>query len=236
LYAESVGTPGACVKIHRTSMSAETEPTKRRYEKRARAAQEEATRQRVIDAAIELHGTVGPARTTISAIAERAGVRRATVYRHFPDERALLLGCSGTWAARNPLPDVATWAEIADPLARLEIALDAVYAWYERVEPMLTTVLRDMDAVPAVAEIQAGRFAYFAAVEESLASGWGMRGKAAKRLRATLALALDFYAWRTLHERGLTRGEVVAVMAGAVRPASPPDTARRPGAADLSGS
>ena len=72
---------------------------------------------------------------------------------------------------------------------------------------MLSTVLRDMDAVPAVAEIQAGRFAYLAAVEDSLAPGWGARGKAAKRLRATLALALDFYAWRTLHERGLTRAE-----------------------------
>jgi AcrR family transcriptional regulator len=194
---------------------------KRRYEKKARAAQEEVTRQRVIDAAIELHGTVGPARTTISAIADRAGVRRATVYRHFPDERTLLLGCSDTWAARNPLPDLATWAAIGDPAERLDHALDALYAWYERVEPMLSRVLRDVDAVPAVAEIQAGRFAYLAAVEDSLTAGWGVRGKAAKRLRATLALALDFYAWRTLHERGLTRAEVVAVMAGAVRGSTP---------------
>src|SRR3954470_22688173 len=111
-----------------------TEP-RRRYEKKARAAQEQATRLRVIDAAIELHGTVGPARTTISAIAERAGVRRATVYRHFPDERTLLLGCSSTWAARNPLPAPATWAAIADPAERLEHALDALYTWYDRVEP-----------------------------------------------------------------------------------------------------
>ena len=92
----------------------------RRYEKKARAASEEATRPRVIDATIDLHGTVGPARTTISAIAERAGVRRATVYRHFPDERTLFLSCSGTWLERNPLPDPAGWAGLADPVTRLE--------------------------------------------------------------------------------------------------------------------
>src|SRR5262245_47185371 len=113
----------ACVKIHRTAMSPET----RRYEKKARAASEEATRMRVIEAAIELHGTIGPARTTISAIAERAGVRRATVYRHFPDERTLFLGCSGTWAERHPLPDPTSWADITDPRERLMEALDELY-------------------------------------------------------------------------------------------------------------
>src|SRR3954468_14614829 len=138
---------------HRTHMSAESRPTtKRRYEKRARAAHEEATRRRVIEAAMALHGTVGPARTTISAIAESAGVRRATVYRHFPDERALFLGCSGTWAERNPVPDPAAWATIPDAPTRLAAALEAIYGWYERVEPMLTAVSRDAEAMPIVAE------------------------------------------------------------------------------------
>ena len=109
---------------------------------------------RIVDAAIDLHGTVGPARTTISAIAEQAGVRRATVYRHFPDERALLLGCSGTWRDRNPPPDPAAWAAEPDPAVRLEAALDAIYGWYERVEPMLTAVLRDAETMPIIAEIQ----------------------------------------------------------------------------------
>jgi AcrR family transcriptional regulator len=188
---------------------------KRRYEKKARAAAEEATRMRVIEAAIELHGSVGPARTTVSAIAERAGVRRATVYRHFPDETAMLLGCSATWAQRNPLPDPGSWAPIADPQARLEAALDAVYAWYERVEPMLSKVLSDVDAVPVVAEIQSHRYAYLAAVEETLAPGW----ETSERQPATLGFALDFHAWRALHARGLSRADAVAVMTGAVRAA-----------------
>jgi AcrR family transcriptional regulator len=195
--------------------------TKRRYEKRARAAQEEATRLRIVESAIALHGTIGPARTTISAIAERAGVRRATVYRHFPDERALLESCSGTFRERNPPPDPATWASIPDPAARLAAALDAIYAWYERVEPMLTAVLRDIDAMPIIGEIQAGRLAYLAGVEDGLASGWGARGHAAKRLRATIGLALEFLAWRALHERGLSRPDAIAVMSSAVRAIAP---------------
>jgi AcrR family transcriptional regulator len=205
-------------------MTTETTPTsgrgqekgKRRYEKKARAAQEEATRMRIVEAAIDLHGSVGPARTTISAIADRAGVRRATVYRHFPDERALFLGCSGTWRERNPVPDPGTWATIDDPAARLAAALDAIYGWYEQVEPMLTALLRDADAVPIVKELQGGRLEYLSAVEDGLAAGWGARGKAAQRLRAAIGLALDFHAWRTLHERGLTRSEAVDVMASAV--------------------
>jgi AcrR family transcriptional regulator len=201
-------------------MTTEIREPRRRYEKRARAAQEEATRQRIIEATMELHGTVGPARTTISAIAERAGVRRATVYRHFPDDRALFLGCSGVWRERNPVPDPATWAAIADPAARLEAALDALYGWYEQVEPMLSTLLRDMDAVPIVAELQAGRLAYLAAVEDGLAPGWGVRGRVATRLRAAIGLALDFYAWRTLHERGLRRADAVTIMSSAVRAAA----------------
>jgi AcrR family transcriptional regulator len=201
-------------------MSVEAGTPRRRYEKKARAAQEQATRMRIIDAAIDLHGTVGPARTTISAIAEQAGVRRATVYRHFPDERALLMGCSGTWRERNPPPDPAIWAAEPDPAMRLEAALDAIYGWYEHVEPMLTAVLRDAETMPIIAEIQQGRIAYLGAVEDTLAPGWGARGKAARRLRAAIGLALDFLAWRTLHERGLDRAEAIAVMAPAVRAAA----------------
>lgn len=197
-----------------------TEAPKRRYEKRLRAEQEEATRQRIIEAAIGLHGTLGPARTTISAIAEAAGVRRATVYRHFPDERSLFLGCSGTFSERNPVPDPATWAGLGDPSERLEAALDAVYTWFERVEPMMSRILRDVETMPIVAEMQARPRAYFAGVEDGLAAGWGARGRVARRLRAALGLALDFHAWRTLHERGLRRDEAVAVMAGAVRTAA----------------
>ena len=201
-------------------MSTETTTPRRRYEKRVRAAKEQETRQRIVEAALELHSSVGPSRTTISAIAERAGVRRATVYRHFPDERALFLGCSGLAMERNPVPDPAAWAAIADPAQRLEVALHALYAWHERAEPMLSAVLRDVDTMPIIAELQAGRLAYLEAVEDGLVAGWGARGKAARRLRASIGLALDFHGWQALHRRELDRDDVVAIMASAVRAAA----------------
>ena len=148
-------------------------------------------------------------------------MRRATVYRHFPDERTLFLGCSGLWRERHPLPDPATWAAIEDPGERLDSALDALYGWYEQAEPMLTKVLRDEDAVPVIAELQQGRHAYVAAVEDGLVPGWGARGRQATRLRAAIGLALDFYTWRTLRERGLDRRDAIAVTAAGVRAAAP---------------
>jgi hypothetical protein len=87
---------------------------------------------------------------------------------------------------------------------------------------MLTAVLRDVDALPIIAELQAGRLAYLAAVENGLASGWGARGRNARRLRAMLGLALDFFTWRTLHERGLNRRDAIAVTSTAVRAFSVP--------------
>ena len=98
------------------------ENTKRSYRMGRRAELQEQTRQRITEAAVELHGTLGPARTSVTAVAERAGVERATVYRHFPDERALFLACSSHWRAANPAPDPAAWAAIADPDLRLRDA------------------------------------------------------------------------------------------------------------------
>src|SRR3954451_7460677 len=120
----------ASVKIDRTQMTDE----KRTYRMKARAEAQEATRRRITESAVELHGSLGPARTSMSAVAERAGVRRSTLYRHFPDEETLFDACSSHWAAANPPPDVAGWAGIEDPDARLRAALEALYAYYRRTE------------------------------------------------------------------------------------------------------
>ena len=123
---------------------------RRPYRMTRRAEQEAATRLRITESAMVLHGTVGPARTSMSAIAEHAGVRRSTVYRHFPDEAALCAACSAHWAAANPPPDLAGWAAVPDPDERLRVALGELYAFYRSTEPMLTNVLRDEASVPAV--------------------------------------------------------------------------------------
>ena len=116
----------------------------RKYDMKRRAKRQEETRQRIVEATVELHKTVGMARTTISAIAEKAGVERLTVYRHFPDERALFSACSGHYMAANPPPDPALWTQVADPEKRLRVALTEVYAYHRRTEPMMANFFRDL--------------------------------------------------------------------------------------------
>src|SRR5689334_1200968 len=115
----------------------------RQYTLKRRADKQQQTRQRIVDAAVHLHSSVGPAATTISAIAEQAGVERLTVYRHFPDEQTLLRACSGKWLADNPPPDPGRWAAIDSPPERLRLALADLYAFYARTESMMANLLRD---------------------------------------------------------------------------------------------
>lgn len=199
----------ACVKLHATGMSDEKRP----YKKRQRAELEAATRLRITESAMELHGTVGPARTSVSAVAERAGVRRSTVYRHFADERALFAACSAHWAAANPLPDPGEWAAVADPAERLRVALAELYAFYGRNEQMLDNLLRDRAVVDAVRELMGAYEAYLGAVREVLLTGRGGRGRARQRTAAAVGHALGFPAWRSLvREQGLRDEEAVALM------------------------
>src|SRR5437773_12163503 len=123
---------------------------KRPYRKKTRAELEASTRRRITESAVELHGTLGPARTSLSAVAEHAGVRRSTVYRHFPDELALFAACTAHWMASNPAPDLQRWAATEDPDERLRSALEELYAHYRRTEQMMDNILRDEATMPSV--------------------------------------------------------------------------------------
>ncbi len=185
-------------------------PPRRRYTKRRRAEREDETRRRITEATMELHETVGPARTTVSGIAALAGVQRATVYRHFPDEGALIAACSGEWTARNPRPDLDAWAAIEDPDARLRFALDELYAWFDRTEPMVERIARDAAVVEALREPLARVADWFAAAAEVLAAG---RPDDGGRAAAAVAHAVAFDTWRSLVRRqGLSRPEAVELM------------------------
>jgi AcrR family transcriptional regulator len=171
---------------------------KRKYEKKARAEAEAQTRLRITESAVELHGTLGPAHTSMSAVAEHAGVRRSTLYRHFPDDRALFGACSAHWATENPPPDISRWAEIEDPEERLAVALAEMYAYYRRAGGMIDKLLRDEKAVPIVAEKFAPYHQFLAIAADMLASGRRLRGNAAKRTRAAIGHALAFRTWQDL--------------------------------------
>src|SRR5438477_304664 len=136
------------------------EKPKRQYQMKRRAELEEQTRLRITESTVALHEKIGPARTSISAVAEQAGVRRSTVYRHFPDEESLIDACSAHWRAANPAPDLAAWAAIGDPSERLRTALTEMYAHHRRTEPMRTTLIRDESLVPAIRERLRGWYGY----------------------------------------------------------------------------
>jgi AcrR family transcriptional regulator len=195
-------------------MSSETRP----YRKKARADAEEQTRRRITESAVELHGTVGPARTSISAVAERAGVRRSTVYRHFPDEAALFDACSSHWAASNPPPDLAAWTAIDDPDARLATALGELYAFYGRNEAMLANLYRDAPVMPLVAERFTEFGGYLVASRDLLVRGRPERGRARRRVAAAVGHALAFATWRSLvREQGLGDADAAELMCALVR-------------------
>jgi AcrR family transcriptional regulator len=178
-----------------------------------RAEQEAQTRQRITESAVELHGSLGPARTSISAVAERAGVRRSTIYRHFPDEEALFGACSAHWAAQNPPPDITRWEKVANPDERLATALDELYAYYRRAGGMIEKLLRDEALVPIVAELMTPLHQFFDAITEILIRGRGLRGRARDRVRAAIAHAVAFRTWQQLTaEQGLGDEEAAELM------------------------
>lgn len=186
---------------------------KRAYELKERARKQAETRRRIVEAAVELHTSVGPARTTISGIARRAGVERHTVYAHFPDERTLFRACSQHWDATHPLPDLQALADADDPVERLRRVLGELYAWYESVETDLAMFIRDASLVPANAEVLGEMTAPLAALADALAHGRPRR----KSVRAAIGHALDFESWRSLVRRqGLSQTQAVDTMAAFV--------------------
>lgn len=179
----------------------------RKYKLRQRAEKQEETRERIVDAAIALHEELGPAATTISALADRAGVQRLTVYRHFPDERAILQACSSKWLALNPPPDPAeagaARGEEKDPAARTRALLLALYAYYERTDGMWRSLYRDLGTVAAL-DAPMARFAdYLDAFGREIVSAWSPARS--KRLRATAGHAVQFSTWQSLNDQRVAR-------------------------------
>jgi AcrR family transcriptional regulator len=185
----------------------------RPYRMKRRAESQQETRRRITESAVALHGTVGPARTTMSAVAEHAGVRRSTLYRHFPDESALFDACSAHWAIDNQPPDPRAWAAIADADERLSVALGELYAYFARTERMLENLSRDAATVPIVAERFAAFHFYFDAARDALLAGRSLRGAAKRRTQAALGHAIAFTTWKSLvREQGLSDADAVALM------------------------
>ena len=208
----------------------------RKYTQKRRAEQQSETRRRIVEAAYALHGEIGPARTSIKAIAERAGVERLTVYRHFADEGEIFAACSAHFRAETPPPDPAAWAGITDPAARLRAALLAFYDYYRRGEDVIAKAQRDAPALPALAAVLApwGRFVEM--VREDLRAAWAVGDASGARLAAAIGHALRFDTWRSLaHVEGLDDAAAANLMVDLARAAAAREPVRaaladRPGA------
>ena len=196
------------------------QPEVRQYRKARRAEQELLTRRRITEAAVRLHGSVGPARTTVSGVAKEANVQRATVYRHFPDEQSLFAACSAHYWAINPMPEPSAWSAIADPVARLRRALGELYEFFSRTEGMLEKTSRDAHLVEAMAKPVAEFGGYLAAATAVIIAGRPERGRARLRVRAAVGHAISFPTWQSLvRGQGLEQAEAVTMMAALVESA-----------------
>ena len=202
-------------------MSRETR-TKRKYELKKRAEEVAETRLRITEAAIDLHGTVGPSRTTLSAVAKRAGVERRTLYRHFPTEADLFAACSTHYFTANPWPDLGPWRAIRDPRRRLEQALDELYAYYERTEPMFSNVLRDAELVDLARDAVAPLDTYLEEAVEILTVGRRARGRRRYLLVGALRHALAFSTWHSLTASGISRAHAGMLVTALVEAATTP--------------
>ena len=192
----------------------------RSYKLKARAERQDETRQRIVEATVRLHETRGARETSISAIAAEAGVQRLTVYRHFPNERALFTACTGHYLEQHPPPDPEPWLKIADTEQRLRAGLTTIYAYHAQTEAMFATGARDIEENATLRKVLAPNFAHWGRINEVLSHGW-TRGRAASRLvRAAVEHATAFATWRALvRGSGLNDDEAIMLMAGMVKAA-----------------
>ncbi len=176
---------------------------KRPYKMSERAKSQAETRQKIIEATMHLHEEIGPKNTSISAIAERAGVQRLTVYRHFPDETAVFQACTSHWLSLNPPPNPAVWAQVAEPVEKFRKAVAAFYDYYSRTRKMWTVSFRDVAEVPALQQPMADVAAFMAGVSDDLTGAFG-DSPDKDQLAPTIRHVLHFQTWSNLEEQGLS--------------------------------
>ena len=190
---------------------------KRKYTKILRAEQQDETREKIVEATVALHEELGPANTSIKAIAEKAGVQRLTVYRHFPDDVSLFQACTSHWFGLNPPPNLAEWAELEDAGERSHAALLAFYRYYRRTEKMWSAAYRDVDQLEALQGPMAQFEAYLDLVRDDLLARWKLKPGQKKSLAITLRHCLRFSTWASLKKEKLSDKKIVELVMGWVQ-------------------
>jgi AcrR family transcriptional regulator len=187
---------------------------KRKYTKTLRAEQQDGTREKIVEATVALHEQLGPAKTSIKAIAEKAGVQRLTVYRHFPDDASLFQACTSHYLGQHPPPDMADWAGIQDANERCHTALLAFYRYYRSTEKMWSVAYRDFDQVPAMQPAMEQFQAYLDMVRDDLLASWKVKPDIKKSLALTLRHCLRFSTWAALKSENLSDKKIAELVMG----------------------
>ncbi|MCX2721797.1 TetR/AcrR family transcriptional regulator [Roseibium salinum] len=178
-----------------------------------RAKSQAETRQKIVEATMHLHEEIGPRNTSISAIAERAGVQRLTVYRHFPDETAVFQACTSQWLSLNPPPDPADWAEISEPVEKFRTAVAAFYDYYSRTRAMWTVSFRDVSEVPALQQPMADVAAFLGTIADDLIAAFDDAADT-DHIGPTIRHVLHFPTWTDLEDQGLSNKQKLDLVTG----------------------
>jgi len=188
------------------------EMKKRKYQQKRRADKTEETRCQIVEATVKLHEELGPAQTSIKAIAETAGVQRLTVYRHFPDEASLFRACTAHWLEYHPLPAFSDWTDYDNPLDLTSRALLDFFRYYRKNERMWTVAYRDVEEVKALHEPMAAVEAYLDQIRDELLSAWTIKAEDKYQFSMTLRHCLRFSTWRSLKTEKLSDKKIVELV------------------------
>ena len=217
MYTEPSGRIGALGRCVKERPSREVTRLAGRYRLQRRAERQEETRQRIVTAAVELHTTVGPARTTDAAVAARAGVTRVTFYRHFPDDVALFRACMSHGLHAWPPPEPESWRRVASPVARLELALRELFAYYAVAGDGLLVISRDAPLLRPELLAAPSRLDVMRRMAPVLIEGWRVRGRRRQVLGAAISLAISVGTWAHLvKQQGLADDDAVALLVAMV--------------------
>ena len=192
-------------------------PTRRRYTMGARADAVARTRQQIIDAAADrVRASAEP--LTLLDVAARAGVSRATLYRHFASVTGLLDAVAADLLARARFDRLVAALEAPDPvqaLRRVIVAGTGIWAADTAlVRNLLGLARAQPEAVPVIAQLEQGRLAALERLVARLHQAGRLRGGLAPARAVDLLLVITaFAAWDELRT---TRGRSAAAATAAL--------------------
>src|SRR5262245_224787 len=182
-------------------------PRRYRLDRRAEIAEE--TRRRIVKATYELHGEQGIHATTMTHIAERAGVSVGTVYHHFPTYQDAVFACSQHADATNPFPTADIFAGLTTMEERVRRLVREIFGFYERL-PAYERIRSERWGMPPIAaHVERAESHRLALVREALRPF-----KVKPRLIGACAALLDIAVYGALTRQGVTPGKAAEDIAG----------------------